>query len=140
MLTPLSKSSVDEMSALMPEYATLLSHIRLYEDNTYSSAAVWYKDKLLAIGGLVVCQGVAQTWMVVSEYGLNHPRCLTFAVRRFLRRELRKGRFHRLEARVNVKHEQAAAFVEVLGFVSEGRNRLYYQDGTDAFLYAWTVG
>lgn len=140
MLSPLTKSSVDKMSALMPEYAALLSQIRLYEDTTYSGAAAWYRDKLLAIGGLVVCQGVAQTWMVVSEYGVAHPRCLTFAVREFLRRELRKGKFHRLEARVNVKHEQASAFVEVLGFVNEGRNRLYYQDGTDAYLYAWTVG
>ena len=140
MLAPLGKSSVDKMSELMPEYAELLKHIRLYEDDTYSGAAVWYKDKLLAIGGLVVCQGVAQTWMVVSDAGINHPRCLTFGVREFLRRELRKCKFHRLEARVNVKHEQAAAFVEVLGFVNEGRNRLYYQDGTDAYLYAWTVG
>ena len=147
MLAPLRQEYVDEMARLMPEYAGLLNQVDIssYEKDTHAGAALLYYDKstqytkLLAIGGLVVCLGVAQTWLVVSHDGMNHPRALGLGAKHFLIRDLKRGLYHRLEARVHFKHEKAAGFVEALGFVNEGRNRLYYQDGDDAYLYAWTV-
>ena len=139
MLSDLTYGDLCEMAMLEPQYGELLRRmdISLYTTGSHPGAALRYKGQLLAVGGIIICEGVGQTWLVVSDYARKHPRATGIGVKRFLEQSLVFHNFHRLEANVNIFDPTSAAFVEAYGFTNEGTRRCFYRDGTDAILYGW---
>ena len=87
----------------------------------------------IACAGLAHCgSGRYLAWSVISPRGLERFGGIHRGVRRFL--EI--ADYRRIEAVVDVEHEKAIRWIEVLGFEREGVMRKYTENGRDVYLYA----
>lgn len=133
----MTKEDLATMALLEPDYAHLLRGV---DPLAYDlSLALRRYGFLLAIGAFTCTQGVSQAWLIASDYGRRYPLALGLGVKRAMQMAYEQLRFHRLETRVHIDDERAQNFVEAFGFVLEGINRSFYENGDHAMLYAWVA-
>lgn len=115
------------------EQAWLLAGgVSIVEQSTIALSA-WAGGRCLGAAGLLdVWPGRALAWTLLSKYAPPHMRAIT----RHVRFCVNAYPARRVEMVVLRSFVQGHRWATMLGFEYEGHMRAYFQDGTDASLYA----
>lgn len=95
-------------------------------------------NKFLACYGIYpIFDHSCLVWSCFSKYIKDN--CNYIGIIKSLKKLLQlahdKG-YSRIEAVVNTKHKEAEDFIKFLGFTKEGKMKLYFPNGQDAYLYS----
>jgi len=96
-----------------------------------------YEGKIVGCAGIrVLWPGVGEAWAIFSPEIVNLKQEAYHYVLKFLSQIVDDWKLHRVQAQARTDFPLASKYLEGLGFVFEGLMRKYYDDGSDAYLFA----
>jgi hypothetical protein len=117
-----------------PEYDKLL---RAAENQTSWSG--FHEGRVIACGGIVkLWRGVGEGWLFTSPEIIRHKISLTKIVKRLLFKAEQETGLHRIQALVLETFTQGRAWIQLLGFKSEGVLSCYGPNRENFIMYGRT--
>lgn len=84
-----------------------------------------------------VMPNVGHAWFYLSRKIVRHRMWFHRTVVREFKALKATKEFHRIQADVNTNFDTGLEWIKRLGLECEGKSRKYYENGDDAFRYAW---